>query len=173
MTEIVPVTWKATVALVKKWHRHLPDGLTGNRFACALAIDDEVCAVGTAGTPSIAWNEQRKIVITRVAVKPGTPVRENACSRIYARLCQAAEALGYREAWTYTLPGEPGTSLKAAGFDDMGMTAGGEWNRPSRARAKATRPEPKRRWRRVLGSKPWTKDLRGPEGTPGEGKRDG
>lgn len=88
------------------------------------------------------------MVITRVATD-GTP---NACSAIYGALCRAGRALGYTEAWTYTLPEEPGTSLRAAGFTDMGLTAGGEHNRPARPRKAAVRPEPKRRWlRRLVG----------------------
>jgi hypothetical protein len=69
---------------------------------------------------------------------------------LYGAMCRAAKALGYREVWTYTLPEELGTSLRAAGFVDKGLTAGGEWNRPSRARAPAKRPETKRRWLRKL-----------------------
>lgn len=149
MTEVVPVTWTESKRLVAAWHRHLPD-LAGCRFSSALAIDGEVVAVATAGTPSRLWNKLRKIVISRVAVREGVAVRENACSRLYGSLCGAAKHLGYLEAWSYTLPEEPGTSLRAAGFEDMGLTEGGEWDRPSRARAKAKRPEPKRRWRRIL-----------------------
>jgi hypothetical protein len=69
---------------------------------------------------------------------------------LYGALCQAGKALGYSEAWTYTLPHEPGTSLRAAGFVDKGLTSGGEWDRPSRRRAIAICPQPKRRWLRVL-----------------------
>jgi hypothetical protein len=149
MTEIVPVTWHESRRLVALWHRHLPR-LAGSRFSSALAIDGEVVAVATAGTPSRLWNKQRKIVISRVAVREGTDVRQNACSRLYGSLCGAAKYLGYREAWSYTLPEEPGTSLRAAGFEDMGLTRGGEHDRPSRRRQPAVRPDRKRRWRRVL-----------------------
>lgn len=51
---------------------------------------------------------------------------------------------------TYTLPEEPGTSLRAAGFSDQGLTAGGEHSRPSRYRKPALRPDRKRRWMRKL-----------------------
>ncbi len=44
----------------------------------------------------------------------------------YNALARAAQALGYSEAWTYTLPGEDGRSVKAAGFVDRGLTDGGE-----------------------------------------------
>lgn len=75
---------------------------------------------------------------------------DSAASTVYIRLCNAAKALGYREAWTYSLPEEDGRSIRAAGFVDMGLTTGGEHDRPSRRRRPAVRPEPKRRWRRVL-----------------------
>lgn len=144
--EIVPCTVKAAIAKVREWHRHLPD-LQGGLFA-AQCVDPAGNCVGVAvaGNPSRVWQGQAKIVITRVA----TQGYENACSALYGALCRAAKALGYREVWTYTLPEEPGTSLRAAGFIDMGLTDGGEWSRPSRARNPARRPEPKRRWLRKL-----------------------
>jgi hypothetical protein len=77
---------------------------------------------------------------------------ENVCSMLYGALCRAGKALGYTEAWTYTLPHEPGISLRAAGFDRRGLTKGGEYDRPSRHRAPAVRPERKQRWVRRLAA---------------------
>lgn len=144
--EIAPCTVKAATKKVRERHRHLPD-LQGGLFA-AQCVDAEGNCVGVAvaGNPSRVWQGQAKLVISRVA----TQGHENACSALYGSLCRAAKALGYREVWTCTLPDEPGTSLRAAGFMDMGLTDGGEWSRPSRARAPARRPEPKRRWLRKL-----------------------
>ena len=62
---------------------------------------------------------------------------------IYGALCRAARALGYHEAWTYTLPEETGVSLRAAGFREMGKTRAEEWDRPSRARSAAVRSDAK------------------------------
>jgi len=116
-------------------------------FAAQVVDAEGIClGVAIAGNPSRVWQGQAKLVIQRVA----TQGAENACSALYGALCRAAKALGYREVWTYTLPQEPGTSLRAAGFMDMGLTDGGEWSRPSRARKPALRPEPKRRWLRRL-----------------------
>lgn len=145
---IAPCTVKAALVIVREWHRHLPE-LQGGLFA-ARVVDDNglTLGVGIAGNPSRVWQDSGRIVISRVATL-GT---DNACSALYGSLCRAAKALGYREAWTYTLPGEPGTSLRAAGFMDMGMTDGGEHGRPSRLRAKAKNSDPKRRWRRVLAA---------------------
>lgn len=44
--------------------------------------------------------------------------------------------MGYREVViTYILADEPGTSLRASGWEFLGTTEGGSWGRPSRPRA--------------------------------------
>lgn len=144
---LAPISVKAALKLVRAWHRHLPD-LQGGLFAVQVRDGETCIGVGVFGNPSRVWQDSGRGVISRVA----TEGAENACSMIYGSLCRAAKALGYHEAWTYTLPDEPGTSLRAAGFVDMGLTDGGEWSRPSRYRAKAVRPEQKRRWVRRLGN---------------------
>lgn len=146
MIQLDPCTVKAAQKWVKEWHRHLPR-IQGGMFAVRVVGEEREClGVGIAGHPSRVWLQSGRIVISRVA----TPGTENACSMIYGALCRAAKALGYREAWTYTLADEPGTSLRAAGFEDMGLTDGGEWDRPSRKRKPAVKSEPKRRWVRRL-----------------------
>lgn len=144
---IAPCTVKAARAKVREWHRHLSE-VQGGLFAAACVSDGECVGVAIAGNPSMVWQGTGRIVISRVA----TEGHENACSMLYGALCRAAKALGYREAWTYTLPHEPGTSLRAAGFMDMGLTDGGEHDRPSRPRKPAKNSEPKRRWLRRLAS---------------------
>ena len=146
MTQLAPCTVKAALKRVREWHRHLPD-LQGGLFAVqCLNAAGECVGVAVAGNPSRVWQGSAKLVISRVA----TTGYENACSTLYGALCRAAKALGYREVWTYTLPEEPGTSLRAAGFIDMGLTDGGEHDRPSRHRKPAKRADPKRRWLRKL-----------------------
>ncbi len=142
---IEPITVKAARARVKAWHRHLPD-LQGGLFAAAVSVDGEIAGVAIAGNPPRVWQGTGRFVISRVA----TTGAKNACSKLYGAICRAGQALGYREAWTYTLPDEPGTSLIAAGFVDMGMTAGGNHGSVKRPRKPAVRPEPKRRWVRSL-----------------------
>jgi len=146
--EIAPCTVKAATKKVREWHRHLPD-IQGGLFAAQVVDPNGECVgVAIAGNPSRVWQGQAKLVIQRVA----TQGHENACSALYGALCRAAKALGYREVWTYTLPHEPGTSLRAAGFMNMGLTNGGEWDRPSRRRKPANNSEPKRRWLRKLSA---------------------
>jgi hypothetical protein len=143
---VVPCTAKQAQAWVAKLHRHLPR-VGMSRFAAAVADETGWRGVGIVGNGPRVWEGTRRAVITRIATD-GAP---NACSMLYGALCRAARALGYVEVWTYTLPEEPGTSLRAAGFVEMGTTDGGEHDRPSRRRAPAVRPEPKRRWMRKLG----------------------
>ena len=143
--EVKPMTVKAALRQVKEWHRHLPD-LQGGLFAASVHADGELVGVGIAGVPARVWDGTGRIVISRIA----TNEAKNACSMLYGALCRAAKALGYVEAWTYTLPHEPGTSLLASGFEDMGMSKGGEHSREKRPRSPAKQPGPKRRWRRPL-----------------------
>lgn len=145
MLSVEPITVKAAQKFCAEHHRHLPK-VQGGLFAAAVVADGKVCGVAIAGHPARVWMGTGRLAILRVA----TDGTRNACSMLYSALCAAGKALGYREAWTYTLPDEPGTSLRAAGFEFQGVTAGEEHDRPSRRRAPAVRPEPKKRWRRVL-----------------------
>jgi len=155
---VAPCTVGAALRHVKAWHRHLPD-LQGGLFAVQVLDRSGRCVgVGVAGNPARVWQGTGRIVISRLAAQENLPPigghASPACTMIYGALCRAAKALGYHEAWTYTLPEEPGTSLRAAGFQDMGVSAGGDWNCPSRSRKPAVRPEPKRRWMRRLSDPP-------------------
>ena len=145
-----PCTVKDATRWVAENHRHLRRELAGARFGVAL-VDGSGARVGVALVTSgpQVWEGTGRCNIARVA----TDGSRNACSMLYGAICRAAQALGCREAWTYTLPSEPGTSLRAAGFEDMGTTDGGEHDRPNQARrrrAPAEQPSAKRRWRRVL-----------------------
>lgn len=114
------ITVKKARRIVKRWHRHLPD-VQGGLFAASVAIQSAVVGVAIAGNPPRVWQGTGRFVISRVA----TNEHKNACSKLYGAICRAAEALGYYEAWTYTLPEESGESLRGAGFEDMGLTGGG------------------------------------------------
>jgi hypothetical protein len=150
---VEPITVKAATKLVRQWHRHLPE-VQGGLFAVAVAHGNDLVAVGVAGNPARVWQGTGRFAITRVAATDGpwsNPDHEAPyCTMIYGSLCRAGKALGYQEAWTYTLPWEKGGSLRGAGFWNMGLTKDGEWSRPSRARNAAICRQPKRRWVRPL-----------------------
>jgi hypothetical protein len=150
---IAPISVSAAQKYVSETHRHLKK-IQGGLFAAAV-VDDQgiIRGVGIAGNPARVWQGTGRVVISRIA----SDGCENACSALYGALCRAAKALGYREAWTYTLPEEPGISLRAAGFESRGLTDGGEHdrpNQPARHRKPAVRPEPKKRWVRYLAARP-------------------
>jgi hypothetical protein len=145
---IAPITVKAAQLLVAEWHRHLK-AVQGGLFAAALTKAGVMVGVGIAANPARVWQGTGKFVIARIAVKDGV---HNGCSMLYGALCRAGKALGYSEAWTYTLPHEPGTSLRAAGFKAMGMTRAEEHSREKRPRKPAVNAGPKQRWVRYLSS---------------------
>lgn len=143
---LVPIPRKEARAWINRTHRHLSAPI-GDLFRVGLEADGEpheLLAVGMAGRPCRMLQDGRTAEITRIASI--APAEVNACSILYGALRRAGLALGYRRFVTYTLPHEPGTSLKAAGFVEDGMTDGGEWSRPSRKRKPAEQPSPKRRW---------------------------
>ena len=150
-----PITVKAAIQWVRETHRHLPV-IQGGLFASAVQCDGRTVAAGIAVNPARVWQGTGRVVIGRVAAIPGLEaVGEHAspaCTMILGSLCRAAKALGYTEAWTYTLPDESGASLRAAGFQYKGETKGGEWDRPSRSRAAAVSPTKKGRWMRRLAA---------------------
>jgi len=62
-------------------------------------------------------------------------LREVANSMLYAACWRAAKALGYLRLITYTQDGEPGTSLRAAGWRVVAQRpARSGWHAPSRPR---------------------------------------
>lgn len=143
---LAPCTVSRALLFVADTHRHLPK-LQGGLFAVAVVDDQGVIrGVGIAGNPPRVWQATGRLVISRVA----TDGFENACSMIYGALCRAAKALGYSEVWTYTLPEEPGASLRAAGFEEAGQTEGRSHSRPSRRREEPVRLEARTRWVRRL-----------------------
>ena len=54
--------------------------------------------------------------------------------------------MGAEDLVTYTHMDEPGTSLRASGWIDGGLTGGGEHSREKRPRKAAVDSRPKRRW---------------------------
>lgn len=151
--QLTPITGRAACKWIDDIHRHL-DAPQGALFAVSVRYNGELVGAATAGNPPRVWQGTGRFVITRCAVRQDLPAVSNhsapVCTMLYGALCRAGKALGYAEAWTYTLPGESGASLRAAGFTYMGETGGGEWSRPSRSRLPAKQPSRKGRWMRRL-----------------------
>jgi L-amino acid N-acyltransferase YncA len=133
-------------------HRRRPK-IVGALFATSVLERGELAGIACASEPKAPRSRKRRVVeISRVATL-GT---RNACSKLYGALCRAAAALGYRRAITFTDPDEPGTSLRAAGFQDDGLTREQSWDRPSnrrRGKARSEQLSQVRRWSRDLAGK--------------------
>lgn len=125
-------------------HRHLKRPPVGDLYRVALSTDGKVVAVGMAGRPCRMLQDGVTVEILRIA-SSAEPTK-NACTRLYGALRRAGDALGYQRFVTYTLAHEPGTSLRAAGFFDDGISDGGEYGCPSRPRQPGEQTGPKRRW---------------------------
>ena len=151
---LAPVTLSEARAFILAHHRHNRPPV-GWLFGVGLRDSDELVAVAVAGRPVARMlDDGATIEITRVCTL-GT---RNAASRLYGAVCRAAAALGYRRAITYTLASEPGSSLRAAGFQvDGDVEPRDTWARPRRGRYPATiwgetvlPDEPRVRWHRDL-----------------------
>ena len=140
---IVPTNLTDARAWVDRVHRHHQAPI-GGLFAVAVARGIEVVGVAIVGRPvSRHLDDGWTVEVTRVAVLEGHP---NACSMLYGACWRAARAMGYLRAITYTLRSEKGTSVKAAGWKEIGAAGGGSWNTPSRPRVDTHPIEQKTLW---------------------------
>lgn len=141
MLRLRPCTVKRALPFVALVHRRLPK-VQGAMWAVGAWAHGELVGVALVGSPARELNADT-LAVLRVAVIGG---HRNACSLLYGACARAGKAMGAENMVTYTHGDESGVSLKAAGWVDGGLTDGGEWSRPGRARQLALDPEPKRRW---------------------------
>lgn len=154
-----PITQKEAFVFISEHHRH-HDEPEGWLFGVAVNDGERVVGVAVVGRP-IARMLQNGFTaeVTRVCivedlepVKDGNAIEHAApvASMLYSAAWRAARALGYRRLITYTLASETGTSIKAAGWREVGKAGGGQWTRPSRPRVATRNPEQKTLWDQAL-----------------------
>lgn len=146
---VVPVELAEANELVGRLHRH-HQPVVGHRFSIG-AVDDEGVLHGAAivGRPvaRLAGAPRTVAEVTRL-VTDGTP---NACSLLYAAAARAAQALGFERIQTYILDDEPGTSLRASGWEYQGSAGGGQWKHTDGRPRRTDQPTGmKGRWTRSL-----------------------
>lgn len=140
--EIVPISFAEACAFISRWHRHRAPPV-GHKFSVAVARGRDVVGVAVVGRPIARHlDDGWTLEVTRVAVA-GQP---NGCSMLYATTWRATRAMGYRRLITYTRYGEPGTSLRAAGWRVVATVRAGAWSRVSRPRVDADPIQLKLRW---------------------------
>lgn len=129
--QLCPITLREARRFVDDHHRH-HRAPQGGRFSIAAIDGDVVVGVVIVGRPVARNNDDGYTAeVTRLCVLDETP---NACSMLYAAAWRACRAMGYRRLLTYTLAREPGTSLRAAGWREVGAIEGRSWNKPGRPR---------------------------------------
>jgi hypothetical protein len=134
-------------AFVVAHHRH-HGPVVGHKFSIAAAVDGErVCGVVIVGRPvSRRLNDGLTLEVTRCC----TDGTKDAASALYGAARRATFALGFRRLVTYTLATEPGTTLVAAGWKNMGLAGGGSWSVKSRPRVDKHPTQRKLRWEAAL-----------------------
>lgn len=149
MLRTIHLELKEANELVAQWHRHHKP-VQGHRFSigCFDDVRGEVVGAAIIGRPVARYVDQHQVVeITRL-VTDGT---QHACSFLYGAAARAAKELGYKKIQTYILESEPGTSLKAAGWEMEVISAGGDWNCAVRTGRRTDQPmEKKQRWAKSL-----------------------
>ena len=138
---VVPCTITRARAFVGAHHRHLAPPLSG-LFAVGIARGEEIVGVAIVGRPvARKLQDGDTAEVTRVC----TEGERNGCSMLLAACRRGAHALGYRRLITYTLTSEPGTSLRAAGWQEVAKVRGRSWSCSSRPRPPNAARD-KRRW---------------------------
>lgn len=137
------VAFRDASALVNMYHRHHGSPV-GHLFSGGVWDGEVLCGAVIAGRPvARKLDDGDTVELTRV-VSDGT---RNACSKAMGWAIREARRRGFTRVITYTLESEPGGSLRAVGFREVGASAGGSWSRPSRERTQECHPlAPKRRW---------------------------
>jgi len=128
--ETVRITLAEANDFVARFHRH-HGPVIGHLFSLAAARAGEIVGVVIVGRPVARLRDDGETAeITRLC----TDGTRNACSYLYGAAARAAFALGFRRIGTYILASEPGTTLVAAGWRQIGEVRGRSWDTPSRPR---------------------------------------
>ena len=146
MLNLQPISFREAQRFIAEHHRHnVP--VQGHKFSLAVNDGGKLVGVATVGRPIARFRDDGWTAeVTRVCVLEGY---RNANSMLYAAAWRAARAMGYRRLISYILQTEPGTSLKAAGWKEVGAAGGGTWTRPSRPRVDTHPIEQKVLWEAV------------------------
>lgn len=140
---IVPLKLSEANAFVAAEHRHHKP-VVGHRFSIGCASGERLVGAAIVGRPvARSFDDGVTAEVTRL-VTDGTP---NACSMLYAASWRAWRAMGGHRLITYILASEPGTSLRAAGWQELYTTRNRPkgWDTPARRRESGPQ-EPKTLW---------------------------
>ena len=159
---VIPLALTDANRLVSLWHRHHKP-VVGHRFSLGVRTLDAPELIGAVivGRPvAKAYDQNIGCEVTRL-VTNGTV---NTCSFLYGAAARVARAMGFDWIQTYTLSEESGVSLRAAGWDCLEVSVGGQWQHSGQRQLRldayadgvvsgnrTDQPTgPKRRWRKTF-----------------------
>lgn len=146
MLSLVPVSLREANEFVCQHHRHHKPTV-GHKFSIGVREDGRLAGVAICGRPvSRFLDDGYTLEVNRLC----TDGARNACSMLYGAAARAARAMGYRKIITYTLDTEPGTSLRAAGWQCAGPADGERWTGKRRPAADLYPPQKKLRYEKQL-----------------------
>jgi hypothetical protein len=117
-------------AFVREHHRHHRP-VIGHLFSLGAALEGRIVGVAIVGRPVSRWRDDG---VTAEVTRLCTDGTKNACSFLYGASARAAFALGFKRIGTFILASEPGTSLTACGWRNLGERKSKSWSVPSRPR---------------------------------------
>lgn len=146
MLRMIPITLETASNFVRQFHRHHAPTVS-HKWSVGVG-NPELCGVAICGRPvARALPHHTLLEINRLA----TDGTKNACSKLYSTCAAIAKLMGYADIETSILESEPGTSLRAAGFEFRRIIRGRDWNTPSRGGRRTDQPMcDKQVWGRVL-----------------------
>lgn len=109
---IVPITLRAACDFVSMHHRHNKPP-RGHKFSIGLNASGLLVGVAIAGRPIARHFDDGVTLEINRTCTDGT---DNANSKLYGAIWQAARAMGYLRCITYTQADESGASLRAVGW---------------------------------------------------------
>ena len=118
----VPMELKQANEYVDLLHRH-HQPVYRDKYRVGCEHGGRLVGVVQVGRP-VARNldDGKTLEVVRLCTD-GTP---HVCSFLYAKAARIAKEMGYRKIITYILESEPGTSLKACGWEFDGFAGGGD-----------------------------------------------
>jgi hypothetical protein len=144
--EVIPCTLTQLNQCVAALHRHHKP-VRGHRFSLAVRVRETGVIVGACcvGRPVARKTPQYDVAEVTRLVTDGT---KNSCSILYAAAARACAAMGFLRIQTFILDTEPGTSLRAAGWQPDGYSDGAHgWQ--SRGGRRDDQPtQRKQRWKK-------------------------
>lgn len=159
----VPLTVAAANRVVERVHRHHGPCPPALAYFCLGVVDDAGRLVGAAivGRPANRNSDHSQIAEVLRTATDGTP---NACSALLGACARVGRQMGMSRLITYTLQIEPGTSLRAAGWEMEEEGIESWWHRYPEKNA-ADRRTVVRRPHQGIPKRRWVADLREPIAT--------